>query len=321
MRDESMMHGFAWEPCFPSHILQRGYEYFLEGLVLDLQQVDDGEYTAVVRGNSEYHVYIRMEGGVPTSQMSCTCPYAESGRACKHMAAVLFALEDQRALPVCPSMEEDTDALLATAAPEELRSFCREMITTDSKFQRAFVFWFTRQVSDADILSLKKQVSSLIRTYADLYEMGEYSWYLDESFAEIESFVTSEVDVMLNARMFDPAFRLICEISDCLNQYSGIFRDDVPSDISHLCQERWEYILTHNSDDVLEDAVFDWFSRQMFRSLLGGVMQACLWTYFQEDDTRRRSWVWLTRFWVWMQPLSWVMFPWTLTAGLSVKLI
>lgn len=74
---------------------RRGEEYFLDGHVISLREVDDA-LEAVVRGGEEYQVRIWVEAD--TLRHSCTCPVGREGEACKHVvAAALTWLEPESA--------------------------------------------------------------------------------------------------------------------------------------------------------------------------------------------------------------------------------
>ena len=98
-----------WKDLFQGHILDRGEAYYFDGAVLELHKTDHG-YHAVVEGTEDYEVDIEMEGG-RVCEMYCSCPYAEDGNNCKHMAAVLFEIEEQNgedilAEETCPDDQE-----------------------------------------------------------------------------------------------------------------------------------------------------------------------------------------------------------------------
>lgn len=79
---------------FTSTISARGRQYFKNGKVTILEE-KGGHYEARVRGSRGYRVSLDIEGGEPV-HMACTCPYASDGAHCKHMAAVLYALDSKR---------------------------------------------------------------------------------------------------------------------------------------------------------------------------------------------------------------------------------
>lgn len=71
-------------------ILKRGLDYHRKGLVDDLN-VKPTLVTAEVAGTDPYSVTIQTRDDVVTDAY-CTCPY-EAGPICKHVVAVLFALQ------------------------------------------------------------------------------------------------------------------------------------------------------------------------------------------------------------------------------------
>ena len=95
---------FEWNEHFAPHILARGKKYFEEGHVSRIQRINN-TYIAAVEGTYEYEVEITIEDG-SIKEMLCDCPYAETDN-CKHMAAVLCALETEdisiEELPVAPT--------------------------------------------------------------------------------------------------------------------------------------------------------------------------------------------------------------------------
>lgn len=81
------------QKMFEPWILERGRNYLNDGCVENLSQ-DGNTVTAVVCGTEDYDVEIEMDRGGNIACMSCTCPYAAEGNNCKHMAAVLFAIDE-----------------------------------------------------------------------------------------------------------------------------------------------------------------------------------------------------------------------------------
>lgn len=75
-----------------SHILQRGRDYYDDGCVTSLEETGDGHWLAEVEGTDLYIVEVELngEGGI---DHTCSCPY-DWGPTCKHVAAVLYAIED-----------------------------------------------------------------------------------------------------------------------------------------------------------------------------------------------------------------------------------
>lgn len=109
-----------WNHLFSRTILERGKRYYRSGYVRNLKKVDH-QYRANVTGTHTYRVAITV-GGERIKKMQCTCPYAGDGARCKHMAAVLYKIEDeygdeflQESMEVSDSSEADDPAMYAEA--------------------------------------------------------------------------------------------------------------------------------------------------------------------------------------------------------------
>ncbi|HEX3126031.1 MAG TPA: SWIM zinc finger family protein, partial [Thermoanaerobaculia bacterium] len=74
----------------PSRVRHRGQRYFQQGRVrilsIDVQKVE-----ALVSGSARYKVRLVQEGGDVRS--TCTCPYFDRSRTCKHIWATVLAVD------------------------------------------------------------------------------------------------------------------------------------------------------------------------------------------------------------------------------------
>ena len=84
-----------WEYLFKTHILSRGWDYYENGAVSSLEKTETG-YKATVEGSYDYEVEVEIYDN-EVVDMFCDCPYAEDGNYCKHMAAVLYEIEEKSA--------------------------------------------------------------------------------------------------------------------------------------------------------------------------------------------------------------------------------
>lgn len=75
-------------------VMQRAREYFNNGRVSNITRISDG-YTATVKGTERYEVEIYLDGERIVAA-DCDCPY-DYGGLCKHIAAVLLAIEKRQA--------------------------------------------------------------------------------------------------------------------------------------------------------------------------------------------------------------------------------
>ncbi|NMM99662.1 zinc finger, SWIM domain-containing protein [Bifidobacterium sp. DSM 109958] len=97
---------------FEQRILDRGSAYFAAGKVHAPRMIAPGLWHAAVFGSAEsvYEVDVRLRYGTVVSA-ACTCPYAQRSAFCKHMAAVLLAMDDMRRRSDRARRNDDSDSM------------------------------------------------------------------------------------------------------------------------------------------------------------------------------------------------------------------
>ena len=193
---ETMQMG-SWKNWFQLHILERGRTYFEEGRVSDLERTEDG-YTATVEGTEEYEVEILLEGDT-IEDMLCDCPYAEDGNACKHMAAVLFAISAaEPSKKKAPAKRERlTPAGLVEKIPDsQLRPLLTELVSADEKLYRALLLRYGEPSLDECIKTLKKELASIGNQYADCHGYINYR-DADEFECDMADFIGRQTQTLL----------------------------------------------------------------------------------------------------------------------------
>jgi uncharacterized Zn finger protein len=104
-----------FEELFGGQFLERGEEYYNEGLVKKVLR-NKNLVTARVQGNHLYTVKVNLSNG----EMTCTCPCDFN---CKHMAAVLYALRANKA-----SNMEKLFLPLLSKSKQELEEIIQKMV-------------------------------------------------------------------------------------------------------------------------------------------------------------------------------------------------
>ena len=84
-----------FEQFVDNKILKRGLNYFENGQVVSLVSKDRKLYKARVEGSEVYRVEISIDKNDEITESYCDCPY-DLGEFCKHEAAVLFALKNEK---------------------------------------------------------------------------------------------------------------------------------------------------------------------------------------------------------------------------------
>jgi hypothetical protein len=121
----------TYKQIIPQQILSRGREYFSRGQITDLS-FDEAEmvWEAQVEGTELYEVRVEL---TDTGNLvcSCDCPY-DMGEHCKHIAAVLYAIEDSfpDQLGVSPRRKSAKRQTRYDKLRERLEKATREQLVT-----------------------------------------------------------------------------------------------------------------------------------------------------------------------------------------------
>lgn len=86
----------AFEIEIERKILDRGFDYYENDNVIDVENLGDGEFSAIVEGSENYEVFVQINKG-KVVEHSCDCPY-DWGDVCKHVVAVLYYIRDAEIL-------------------------------------------------------------------------------------------------------------------------------------------------------------------------------------------------------------------------------
>lgn len=98
---------------------ERGEQYFADGAVQSLTQVDGRTLKAQVHGHDVHPYLVTIEfSDDAITDVECSCPYYE-GSWCKHIVAVLLQ-----------TLEDDLPQSEAAAVRERVEAYSREMLVT-----------------------------------------------------------------------------------------------------------------------------------------------------------------------------------------------
>ena len=119
-----------WKGLFSDNLLRGGQEYFDNNSVKNII-VSENEITGDVSGIDEFHVKIVVSDNT-VKETICTCPLAQTGAKCKHMAAVLVAWENR---PGETETINETEIAPPTMFGEEKKE---EVAETENKSEVSF---------------------------------------------------------------------------------------------------------------------------------------------------------------------------------------
>ncbi len=193
-----------WEKLFKRQILERGYEYYQKGKVEILHYSED-TLEAVVSGTEDYNVSIYSEDG-EIEDMYCDCPYADDENKCKHMAAVLYALED---LPEISEHDtDDINDLINEASPELMKEFLIKSMTYNEDLKYKFIRFLKARRKEISISEYKEHLDYLIINYADGTDYIDYR-YSFQFFNEADELLTECTDILIAEKCYYDAYDIV----------------------------------------------------------------------------------------------------------------
>lgn len=253
----------SWRNFFKPWILARGQEYHEFGQVGELKEIGSTVF-AEVSGSKTYHVEIQRKDH-RVVHMSCDCPYAVKGENCKHMAAVLFSIDEKT-----PQPRMDWQTALAQMSEGQLRMLLHSMISKDRTFQDRIVRMVSGPGEDPalwqaeleQIISDYKDYDDSIG-YDDAYDcMMELAEYLEECLPPLLIGGQLEAAANLTMTVYDTAWGQDTDDSD-----GGL------SVVSEHCREAIAKILSL-ADAQQERKIFD---------LLHEFLKDSNWIYGSDD--------------------------------------
>ncbi|OCN05057.1 hypothetical protein A4S06_01335 [Erysipelotrichaceae bacterium MTC7] len=122
----------SWKNAFASHLLARGEMYFKKGLVSTVERKGD-RYEANVYGTSTYDTSVVVSDELLTDA-KCSCPSFKFGNLCKHLAALLFELEDAKVIPIYVDMNLKVDIFVEK--DKTSTNYARYKLRKENPFQK-----------------------------------------------------------------------------------------------------------------------------------------------------------------------------------------
>ena len=221
-----------WETYFQKRILDRGYDYYLDGCVEDLR-ITPNRIKAVVKGTDFYHVEIKLNGNQIIG-MSCDCPYAQDGHNCKHMAAVLYDWERNATHPVI-----DNSKLVKEASEEDVRSFLIQVLDDDPSLVETFKQYTQNEFS---LTTMIDDLEGVVDSYSDGYHYIDYEFSCD--FCDnYEDAVDKWLDLLKEKKQYSLAFQFLLKAYDIFDKLDIDDNEGETYDVSFYIIDAWSNII------------------------------------------------------------------------------
>lgn len=283
-----------WQKLFASHILERGYDYYCDGAVENIE-IGRDDLRADVVGTEDYEVEISLNDGKVTD-MYCSCPYAAGGNNCKHMAAVLYEWtadimdEDEPEDTDNEDMDDDEDAesmdlfepavtvcdykkksaavekLVTSAERDIVQAFLVSVLAEDKKLLLRFRNMVNKCATKEDVEDYFEQIDEIADRYLGRDHFINYYQAYD-FMLELEEIIDKDVRRMIDNGSNISAFHVMNHIFVLLG---NVDMDDSGGETSMLAEQIYqlwlELLVKVNAQDKRK--MFIWFTTHMDGSVI-----------------------------------------------------
>lgn len=226
----------SWRALFNPWILVRGKEYAEFGHITKL--TEDGDLIhAEVSGSRIYCVEIQKRGD-RVSRMSCDCPYAQGGENCKHMAAVMLALEE---ITTESESRQDWQTALAQLPEVQLRELLYSLAAENVTLQDRIA----RMVSGAgsDPVRWQDDLEQIISDYTDYHGFIDYDQAYD-CMMDVVGYLDECLPALLNDEQAVDAAKLVMTVYEAAWDQDMDDSDGGLTIVSAHCREAMVKILS-----------------------------------------------------------------------------
>lgn len=252
------MAHYHWSELFPPHIWQRGQNYYRNGNILDIRYHGNC-VTAKIEGTEIYHVSVTLNKRTnDIADFSCDCPYGEDGTPCKHLAALLCALEDTNNKGISRKETGPAfDQIIASLSTEQMRHLLIQFAQNDSFIWEKILLAATNQLPYSQKQHWEHDLQELTNEAADRHGFIDYEEAYDYCCSLVEYLYDRVPDLLNNGLVMD-AFELVCLVFQ-----TGMEQDMDDSDggltmLANSCMGDWSKILEHASTEK-QKQMYYWF--------------------------------------------------------------
>jgi hypothetical protein len=251
-------------------ILKRGRDYFNGGLVGELEE-EHNLWTADVYGSENYLVEITLNNEGEICNYTCDCPY--DGDVCKHVAAVCYAIREEKAKqkPTEKSAKPKKntfESLLEKISLDEYKNFIRSQIKLDKNFKIRFELFFSDKDENIDIeQKYREWIGKLVKKYYTHGYAGARS--LRALSKEMDGIVRKGREMIADNNFRDAFLLSKAVLTELITIYSDC--DDSNSDIDGTISETIELLDNLSSSDRaamdLKQQLFDFLKNELSQKI------------------------------------------------------
>ncbi len=245
-------------------ILERGYRYFKNGYVIEIDEVDTGLWEAEVEGTEVYNVSVRTDK-FEIKDWECDCPY-DMGSVCKHIAAVLYAIAASMKIEKDqPDNKHHTkkdnkkriETIIKKVSREELQNFLLDQFKKERSLRNSFIAYFADMLDEEPNEKYRTIIRNLFKSSTD--RSGFIDYRKASKFVNSLFELSSKAENILNKGNI-PESMIICKT---LIEEIPLFINDVERDdggLGGVIDEAFATLsrISDKAPPMLKDELFEY---------------------------------------------------------------
>ncbi len=246
-------------------VLKRGKQYYQDGAVIEIEEINDGFWNAEVEGSEFYDVKVQLNESDAIIDSSCTCPY--DGDICKHVIAVLYTIREEKIINIDVSETKDPKKLsfqdlLEKITLKEYKEFITEYASRNKDFKTTFELAFADKDETIDF---GKKYTGMLKTIIRKHSDHGFVGYR-EAFAlskEVNNLL-ADAENMLRKGNFMSAFDILTAVlKEMMNVVTCC--DDSDGNIGGVLSETIS-LISNTADDApvpLKEDIFNFLFKEL----------------------------------------------------------
>lgn len=128
----------TFEENIDTRLLERGLQYYQEGNILTIEQIEEGLWEAIVSGTEHYEVIVELQDERITKS-NCTCPF-DLSEYCKHQIAIFNFLKYSDLAKNPPSGKiKKVQSIIDDFSPKKLKSVLLNILKENKDLRNDFL--------------------------------------------------------------------------------------------------------------------------------------------------------------------------------------
>ncbi len=199
-----------FEDEFLKSILNRGYDYYILGKITKVK-INNGFVTATVHGNYNYDVELEIDDDIFIDG-NCSCPYNADGKYCKHIAAVLYYLNNEREFN--SNKNYDLEDIINKIDNTKMKNFLYTSLLNNKDLLNKFRVEFSEYFPKLSKENYKNKVYNAIRSCENKHGFIDYENSDKYDYVMFE--FINEADKLVDNNDYNTAFTLVTILLDSI---------------------------------------------------------------------------------------------------------